>query len=345
MQRTLATILAVSTLLAAGGSACAVPEPPAASAGRSREEPPALDPARVKAAVEKVLQASGDQRRRAAAELIELGPGALAEARRARDGAPEGEARSALDHAARWLLAAKLEPILKERAESGLTFDGQYADLKAEGPEAAGSLLALFDDEETPGSIRIAAAHALADLGTKDLLPAIRHLEEDPLLAAPLREEAGTLLAILGDDSQLRKKIQELSHKTEEKDLNPLERYGANIELSNLYYRIRRYPQAIECYDRAIGILEVLRSRAAKEPDLQKRLATELAQTYYNAACSLSLNKDVERAREMIRKAIAIDPVFLKSLDKDGDLKNLREAHGYAEFRKEVERPLEKKSI
>src|SRR6266850_1980235 len=71
------------------------------------------------------------------------GPGALAETRRARDGATDPEVKAALDRAVRWLLAAKMKSVLIQRYSSNLTFDGQYEDLKAEGPETATALLAL----------------------------------------------------------------------------------------------------------------------------------------------------------------------------------------------------------
>ena len=320
-----------------------------------KEEPP-LDPARLRTAIAAVKESPPADRRRAAGDLIALGPGALAEARRARDEAADPELKAAYDRAARWLLAAKMKPVLLERYASNLTFDGQYEDLKSEGPETAAALLAMFDDEETPPGLRFAAAHALADVRDPAVLPTLRRLEQDPLLAYRLREEAGTLMAILGDSSSMDQKIKDLLPAAEKK-LAPLDRKSvdresvgerlnlgykrarANIDLSNIYYRIRQYPKAIACYDRAIENLEEL--RRLEIPGIIE----ELALAYYNAACSLSLNGEIDRAKEMLKKAVGVDPRHLKSMDKDGDLRNVRSAPGYPEFKRALEKPLEDKQI
>jgi len=330
----------VSMVLGAGAVLAAL------CGGPSRaEDEPALDPAKLRAAIERVEKAPAAERRRTVFDLIAFGPGALGEVRRARDAADDPQAKEALGRAARWILAGKLKPVLIERYDTGLTFDGQYSDLRAEGPEAAESLLALLDDEESPGRVRIAAARALADTADESILPRLRRMDSDPLLPELLQEETGVLMAIFGDTRRHEKKIQELSAKVERRTGNALQRFQDNIDLANLYYRIRRYKSAIECFDRAIEILEALRPRLSGDPDTARGIAVELAQTYYNAACSLSLQKEIERARAMIKKAVALDLNTLKNLEKDGDLKNLRESPGYAEFKKELEKPLEKKSI
>jgi tetratricopeptide (TPR) repeat protein len=308
----------------------------------------------VRQAIERLKEASPGDRRVAVHELVVLGPSALDEARKARDAAPEGDLRTAFERAVRWLVAAKMRPVLEDRAKSGLTYDGQYADLKAEGPEAPAALLDLFDDEETPALVRIAAIHAIADLGDSTVLPRLREIEEDPLLGISLRKEAGTLLAILGDSSRVEKevrrlqaralrKVPEITKKRMDQDTiqGLLETFQANTDLSNLYYRIRQYRKAIECYERAIPILEGLREVQGGNRALLK----ELALTYYNEACSLSLAGEIDRSKEALRKAVSLDDTHLKNLEGDGDLKKVREAPGFDQFRKELEKPLEKKSI
>jgi tetratricopeptide (TPR) repeat protein len=326
-----------------------------------KEEPP-LDPGRIRTSIAAVKEAPPADRRKASGDLIALGPGALTEARKARDEATDPELKGALDRAVRWLLAAKMKPVLLERYASNLTFDGQYEDLKSEGPEAPAALLALLDDEETPPGLRFAAAHALADLRDPSILPALRRIEQDPLLAYRLREEAGTLMAILGDSSSMDQKIKDLLPAAEKK-FAPLERKSldreslverlnlsykrarANIDLSNIYYRIRQYPKAIACYDRAIESFEDLHGLGSPIITGQLNLDEELALAYYNAACSLSLNGEIDRAKEMLKKAVGMDPRHLKSMEKDGDLRNVRNAPGYSEFKRTLEKPLEDKQI
>jgi tetratricopeptide (TPR) repeat protein len=351
LVRVLVALSLSSSVLAAGDAPGAAPP---------KEEAP-LDPARIRSAIAAVKEAPPAERRKAAAGLIALGPGALAESRRARDEAADPESKAALDRAVRWILAAKMKPVLLERYASNLTFDGQYEDLKSEGLEAAAALLGMFDDEETPAGLRLAAAHALADLRDPSILSSLRRLEQDPLFAAPLREEAATLLAILGDTSVVDQKIKKLLPKAE-KTLAPIDKSSNvdalnerlnlgfqraldNIELSNQYYRIRQYPKAIACYDRAIESFEELRRLGSPIITRQLNLDERLALAYYNAACSLSLNGEIDRGREMLKKAVGMDPRHLKSMDKDGDLRNLRNAPGYAEFKRGLEKPLEDKQI
>ncbi len=308
----------------------------------------AQDADRIRSAIERVTKAPAEERRAAVRELVALGTPALADVRRARDAASDAEPKAALDRAARWILAAKLQPILKERSDSNLTFDGQYADLKAEGPEAAAALLGLFDDEGSPAGLRIAAARALADVGDAGLLGDLERLEADPLLHSVFREEAGTLMAIFGRTRALDRKIQEFVKKAERKGRNAIEEYTnlkAHQELSSLYYRIRKYRKAIESYERAVEILESLRKSLPPDNANALKLDREMALTCYNAACSLSLNREFERAKEMLRRAVDLDPAHLKNLDQDGDLRNLREAPGYQEFKRELEKGLEKKSL
>jgi tetratricopeptide (TPR) repeat protein len=353
LRSTVQAFLASLTFLLA--LAAAAPRALAEDGSAPVPAPPPADPAKVAAAVEKVERAPADARRLAVEELIRLGPGALDETRKARDRASDPGVRAALERAARWIVAGKLRAVLDERSKSNLTFDGQFADLKSQGPEAAGALLGLFDDEETPASIRISAARALADLADPSVLPRVREIQEDPLLGIGLRKEAGTLMAILGDSSRMEKEIKDLTARAKKKApaLRPgavdaaaltlnFAKFQANIDLANLYYRIRKYGKAVECYDEAVPILESLRGNERID---KEKLDEQLALTYYNAGCSLTLAGDLDRAKEMLRKSVVIDPVHLKNLDQDGDLKKLRESSGYQEFKRGLEKPLEKKSI
>src|SRR6266540_477914 len=142
MKRSVSTVLgSIGLLLVAGGNL-----PPLACAGPSGEksgtrqegrqqEPP--EPARLKAALDRLREAPAGERRRATLDLIDLGPGALGEVRQARNAAGDAGVRDALEYASRWLVAARLKPVLAERAGTGLSFDGQFADLKEGDPEAA----------------------------------------------------------------------------------------------------------------------------------------------------------------------------------------------------------------
>jgi tetratricopeptide (TPR) repeat protein len=350
-MRFLSTILVISAAFVAVVVAHAAPAAGSEEATRGDGKAPAVrvEPEKVLAAIGRVREAPAEARRAAVLDLVALGPSALDEVRKARDGAADAGIRAALDRAAGWILAAKMKPILSERGSSNLTFDGQYDDLKAEGPEASEALVLLVGDEESDAIVRLAAVHALADLRDPRVLPALRKLEEDPLLAFRLREEAGIVMAILGDTSRIDRKIRELAGEVESRSTKEIKKrqgnelweiYRDNTKLSNLYYRIRQYGKAVACYDRALKALEELHSRSRST-----LFREDLALTYYNAACSLTLNGEVDRAKEMLKKAVETDPRHLKSLEKDGDLRKLREAPGYEEFKRELGKPIEGKSI
>src|SRR5262245_10540785 len=114
MQRTVSTMLGFIGLLLVADLpplACAGPLGAHAGARQCSRPPEPPDPAKLKAALDRVREAPPDERRRAALDLIELGPGALGEVRRARDAAGDPALREALDHASRWLVADRLKPV------------------------------------------------------------------------------------------------------------------------------------------------------------------------------------------------------------------------------------------
>ena len=304
------------------------------------DDPP-LDESRMKNALSALAAAGPAQRARAVQAVESLGVAALEAVRKARDTQSDPGPRAALDRAVVRLTAVKLRPLLKERSGTNLTFDGQYADLKESGADAVLALLEMFEDEDEPGDLRLAAIRALADAGGASILPRVSALAEDPLLGEVLREEAGTLLAILGDPRFMDRQVVQVVNEIKSRPANPLEKIRLHEKLAGLYYRMRRYPRAIEEYERAVGILESLRSRLSKDSPLRQRFA----QTYYNGACSMSLGGQMEKCRAYLKKSMELDPVHLRSIEKDGDLRRLREAPDFKEFMKELLKPLEKKSI
>ena len=155
-------------------------------------------------------------------------------------------------------------------------------------------------------------------------------------------EPTNPILLIISNELQntAKRTLQEmrrLGRKLEEKNLENRERLRAgfeldrltnrqlalSLELSNLYYRIRNYPRAVENYHKVLEIIEDDQRRNPQDPRLKRRLALN----YYNAACSMSLNGDVKEAREHLRKALLLDPTHFKSVERDGDLRKLAQAN------------------
>ena len=285
-------------------------------------------------------------------QLSVAGPGALAETRKARDALADGELRLDLSRAATWQLARKLSPRLLEGYESQLTYAGQHAEVRSEGPEVIDALLVLIDDASTDMRVRLSACRALADAVDPkidqpgiDLTPerksralsSLRKLYHDVLLSAILREQVGILLAILGDTQAVDSEIGRLERLASSD--NEVESAQSHLQLANLYYRIRNYEKAVKSYDRIVAFYErfvSLQKRRRARPEVLQELSKELALHYYNAACSSALNKDLEKSKALLRKAVDLNPSNLENVEKDGDLLYLRSDASFPSFREEL---------
>ena len=324
-----------------------------AALAEETKEAPIDVPARI-AAVE---SASPAERPRRIHELSSAGAAALEATRKARDAATDPDLRRAYARAAVWQLAAKLTPPLKEGFESQLTFDGQYDDLAKDGPEAIDALLALAEDAAGEPGVRLAAFRAIADVARRldattskesrrDLLSRLRNLYHDPLLPSVLEEQAGFLLAIFGDTHAVDARIARLESMSKTTEVN--EKLQSHLELAELYYRIRRYDQAVKSYDEIISayerILEILERNQIPREDMARH-RRQHALHLYNAACSSSLGGQIEKAKDFLRKAVELDPMHYGNMEKDGDLANLRKDPGYAAFRRELGRKADKEEL
>jgi len=297
----------------------------------------------VAALLAEVVESQGPDRAPLLYRLRHLGADALPATRAARDAAGDSTLRSDLDDAVHWQLASKVDPALRAAIDSQLTFDGQFARLAAEGDEVIDALLAAVSDEVRSIDIRVYAVRVLADAVThlsaeKETLPRIRELHADVLLPPGLREQLGVLLAILGDTRGLDHDLKRLEKLAQGND--PRRVILSNQELANLNYRIRNYKRAVECYDRILELYEeIYAARKASGPEeVVAQLRSELALHYYNAACSNALFGDLERTRDLLKKAVEHHGDHFQNIEKDGDLKRLTEDPGYPEFRRELEK-------
>ena len=298
--------------------------------------------ATVASGVEALRKANpGIERARARHRLLALGVEALEPLRRHLATTDAGEARDLHHDVAIVLLAQQFESVIVERMQTGLFFDGQYHDLKKAGDDARVALLFLIEDEDAADGIRRGALNALADVGGTGLLDELRGLQSDVLLPGFLREEIGTVLAIFGDTRKIDRRIKEISKLLD--DTNPAVVVAANSDLAHLYYKIRKYSRATECYERILEVFDNLEKIPTfRAPPGYFR---ERALHQYNAACSYSLAGDLEKARASILKAVEMDPMHFVNMEKDGDLRRLREDVGYAEFREKLAKLLEERSI
>ena len=341
----LATLILTATSYAVPDTAspAAVPEKQAAEQQKS-DQASAVERIRLKAkaGIAALRNAkSAISRRRAVLDLLKLGPDAIPAIRSALDQSPAARLRATLERIVVALRAEKLKPRIRDRVATGLFFDGQYDDFKSEGADVAASVLLLVEDEETPDAIRQGALNALADVAEVGLLPRIRTLESDPLLDARIREELGTLMAVLGDTRRVDRKIRQFSKNVE----NPTIRLAvnANSELAHLFYRVRRYSKAVECYDRILKIFgDVEKAQSFPRSAIFFR---RKALHQYNAACSCTLTGDLDKAKQNLLKAVELDPMHLANMEKDGDLRKLRKSEDFPEFKKELKKLLKDRSL
>lgn len=291
-----------------------------------------------------------------ARKLALLGERGLRETRAARDREEKPELKKTLTRITTWQLARKITPVLRERFETGLRFDGQYEDLKKEGPEVVSALLFLVDSEavltgadpEQHTGLRFASCQALADVATKDVLPSLRMMYHDPLLFPPLAERIGILMAIFGDTYAVDQEISRLEELVAQNEVLEPGYLARNMRMSELYYQIRDYSKAAACYDRILLVYEQHHRNARERslpPGFIKDLEKAFALQYYNAACSRTLNGDLAKAKEFLRKCIEFDPSHFENLARDGDFTKLRGDDGYQAFRKELRKLLPRESF
>ena len=285
------------------------------------------------------------------------GPEALSLTRKARDSASDEELRNALARACRWQLARKLAPALLEGFETQLTYAGQYVDLLTDDPEVVEALLALIEDAATDIRVRFAACRAHEDAvdpkvtypggkhppgllkDSAELLSPLRKLYHDVLLPEPLREQMGILLAVLGDTHAVDSALARLEKLAA--GGNAIASTQSHLQLATLYDRLRDYEKAVRSYERVLAFFEriiAIEKRGRNRQTVLASLARELAPHYYNTACSSALNRDIEKAKTLLRKAVELDALHLENLQKDGDLTNLRNDPTYGAFREELKR-------
>ena len=278
-------------------------------------------------------------------DLAKLGPDALETIRAGIRRGP-GPLSAALLKARNLIISTRVTEVLRRGIKTQLSFDGQYNELAENRTENIEALFFLLNDESSPYAIRHGSCRALADIGDKSLLPRIRQLYWDLLLDPDLRSELGIILAVFGDTTAIDNKLTRYSRFTDHQ--RSLVRLSANIELSNLYYRIRNYARAIEAYEKILGLSEKLlkTQRQARLPqEVLREGEQQLNLHYYNAACSNSLGGNLERAKKYLLKAVQGNPEHYGNISKDGDLINLRKDPGFPAFMKKLGRLFEDEEI
>ena len=280
--------------------------------------------------------------------LLTSGEDGLAATRAALKTETKPKVKERLQRLAAWQVARKILPTLQRGQASGLRFDGQYDELNSQGPEVAMSLMLLANDEATHIAVRLASCQALADVNATSLLGSLRELFHDPLAPALLRDRVGILMAILGDTHAVEQELKTLEPVVAQNDRRDPRLIGYNERLAELYYEIRDYEGATRCYDRILDLYEQIYEAASKrdiKAEAKVSFLKQLAVRYYNAACSSTLNGDLEKARSLLKKCIKYDPSHFSNIELDGDFKKLRESEGFSAFQEELEKSVPSESL
>jgi len=157
-------------------------------------------------------------------------------------------------------------------------------------------------------------------------------------------------MAIFGDTRRVDRRLAKLVERAEVPE--PLRALEANVELANIYYKIRNYKEAVERYKLILGTYKKIRrglqrQRSAPAVDLLAGQFSDqqMALQYYNAACSNSLAGNIVEARLLLEQAVRLDPIHFSNIRIDGDLKNLRDAEDHSEYLKELQSAVDEESI
>lgn len=278
-------------------------------------------------------------------ELGALGPSALDSIRKKLTAGPSPATRF-LEQARNSIVGGQISSVLRKGIASQLSFDGQYAELEKNRAENIEALFYLLNEEGTPLTLRLTSCRALADIGSKDILPRLRQLYWDLLLDARLREELGIILAVFGDTQAVEKDLVRYEKFVDHQ--RSLVRLSANVQLSNIYYRIRNYGKAVDAYEKIIELSERIfkaETQAGMPRELLEARKEQLNLHYYNAACSNSLNGTLDRARKYLLKAVQGNPEHYGNIKKDGDLLKLRKDSAFPAFMKKLGRLFEDEEL
>ncbi len=289
------------------------------------EDPPAADGARVAELVREFILGSSD----AAEELRGFGVAALPAAREHFDKSVAHK----LEELVAAVTRAELERNLK--AEPGLLYRGQFQHLAPILPEGVDTLLGIYRSEDDPHALRVRAGTALGDLplapaDQERLRVALREITDDFLSESWFEQEAGYLLARLGDRSYIDPLIARWSELAKERatTANVGMLHIAHAELAEVYYRIGDYPSAILHYQQRTIILEGL--RGGVRPEMLPALEQDLALLRYNTACSQSLAGRFEDAFASLDKGLEHMDITFDMVLQDGDLRALRATPEFA---------------
>lgn len=175
----------------------------------------------------------------------------------------------------------------------------------------------MFDngDDQTISSIMTSVYHIAAAkrLPIEIVEPVISKHMSNPNLNNKARRDLYALVMPFAD--LVLQRFEKGIEKCEEaikidKDFSP-----AHLNKGGFLFRLRRYPEAIECYSEAIRI----------NPNHSTDASYNKGKAFYRIACSYAKQSDIERSLDSLKQAIEINKIFRELAIDDGDFANIRD--------------------
>jgi HEAT repeat protein len=163
------------------------------------------------------------------------------------------------------------------------------------------------------------AAEALAEVGGPSVIPALEKVAGQKGPGGGKKEEASYALWRLGVPKYYDQIVDDLQKSFEA--AKGLAKFGPGSDLAILRIRREEYVKAQDIYRALINEAED---------------GTDLRLVYYNLACALALDKQLDESIEALRTSIDIGYTNLEWIQQDGDLANIKDHPAYRKLMEEA---------
>ncbi len=252
-----------------------------------------------------------DEVRRA---LARIGPAAFKHVAAALEGKPEEECKW-FDELIKDMVENSLSNLVGPDGEYG-DYPGQFDGIRKMGKSAVSALVEIAKGKQGNLIHRYLAVTALGRLGDKSTAPVLKEIFETqdklPEEERTVWDDAAISLALLGDDSCLKKVIKNYELKMVTEELQK-EYYASTLGL--IYHKLEKWKEAEEWYKRAIE-------------------ANPKSDAYFNYSCLLSVRGRTKEALAALGKAIENGYTRQNWIMRDGELENLRKLPEFKELMK-----------
>lgn len=226
----------------------------------------------------------------------------------------------------------EVKQFLIQRCSGSVTFDGMFEGIEKLGPNTLTHLYALVTDIDLELQIRRQIPRAIGEVGDKSAIEKLKELQEDLFLEDEIKNDITFALYTLGETEKIDAFIEQLRQTINHVAQNPPPPEEATpeqvkqqifiwlMQLKDLTYRVKKYEITCKAYES----LNKIRPENTE---------------WYNWACTLSLAGRLDEAIEKLNKAYELKQFInltAEDVERDGDLKNVREHPGFQELLKKL---------